>query len=87
MAIFNPAGIPAGVAFDNAVLAVRQILRANIYISDEVDRQVAAAAPHDTTAWETARGAAIRQALVNNALFKQAVRTDPVAGPFLDPAI
>ena len=87
MAIFNPGAIPVGLAFDNAVLAVRQILAANTYISDEVDKQVAAAKPHDTNTWETARGAAIRKAMIDNALFRRAIRADPQAGPLIDPAI
>ena len=87
MAIFNPGNIPQGVNFDNAVVAVRQILRGNKYISDEVDRQVAAANPHDTATWERERGVAIRQAMIDNALFRQAVQADPVAGPFIDPNI
>lgn len=85
MAIFNPGNPPTGQAFKNAVDAVRKILNGNTYIKNEVDRQVAAANPQSTNAWETARGNALKDAIQKNALFRTAVKTDGTAGPVLDP--
>jgi hypothetical protein len=87
MAIFAPGNMPQAQNQTNAINAVRQILNANTYIRDEVDRQVAAARPQSQSAWDTARGQAIRKAMIDNALFRIAVRADPTAGPFIDPAI
>jgi hypothetical protein len=87
MAIFNPSAPPAGANLRGAVQAVRTILAANKYIKQEVDRQVNAANPQTTNAWETVRGVAIKQAMKDNILFRTAVRADPAAGPFIDPAI
>ena len=73
MAMFKTGMIPSGIPFDNAVAAVRAVLAANKHISDEVDRQVAQAAPHDRTTWETERGKAVKQAMLDNLLFRQEI--------------
>jgi hypothetical protein len=74
MAVFVAGLIPpVPPGGSDPVIEIRTIIAANEYIKQGIDAEVSAKRPQTEQEWATARGEAIKNAMIKNNLFKREV--------------